>query len=64
MNWISIPIGNILGMLTRLHGESVINAAYAIASNPNVTVSELEKLLSVIEREISYYDKQEGECDE
>ena len=51
MSWVSIRKGDMLGMLSRLHGETVYNGTINIAQRPNLTVEDLMELLGIIEKE-------------
>ena len=57
MNWTRHASGEFLRLLNSLHTEVVINAASTIATRPDITVSELRELLSVIEEEALNVDR-------
>lgn len=51
MSWVSIRQGDMLGMLSRLHGETVYNGTVNIAQRQDLTVANLRELLEIIENE-------------
>ena len=53
MSWVHIAEGEMLDSLNHLHSEVVFNAATTIAQRQDITVDEVEKLLDLIEREVT-----------